>query len=68
MDDAAEPSIDRDTALQYIAEAVDRVNRAVLYAVNSGVSVEIVRTSRHHDGCGNWGDQMAHEIIDKQEN
>lgn len=49
---------DEDIAFRHVAEAVQRVNEAVLRAVESGVSVEIMRTSRCHDGCGHWGDQI----------
>lgn len=49
---------DRDRAINRIADAVHRVNEAIQRAVAAGVSVELVRVSRHHDGSGNWGDQM----------
>lgn len=49
---------DHDRAFRHVAEAVQRVNEAVKRAVESGVTVELVRASRHHDGCGHWGDQM----------
>lgn len=53
---ADEPAHER--AVRRVAEAVHRMNEAVLRAVEAGVSVELVRVSRHHDGSGNWGDQM----------
>lgn len=53
---ADEPTGER--AVRRVAEAVHRMNEAVLRAVEAGVSVELVRVSRHHDGSGNWGDQM----------
>ncbi|GEM_PF-624883 len=49
---------DQDRAFRHVAEAVQRVNDAVIRAVNTGMTVEIVRSSRHHDGQGHWGDQM----------
>ena len=49
---------ERERAVRRVAEAVHRMNESVLRAVESGVSVELVRVSRHHDGTGNWGDQM----------
>lgn len=51
-----------DDALRHISEAVSRVNEAVLRAVHTGVSVELVRTSRCHDERGNWGDQVTPAI------
>lgn len=49
---------DRDRAINRVADAVHRVNEAIQRAVSAGVSVELVRVSRHHDGAGSWGDQM----------
>ena len=46
---------DRDRALHRVANAVHRMNEAIQRAV----SVELVRVARHHDGVGNWGDQMV---------
>ncbi|HWW26577.1 MAG TPA: hypothetical protein VNZ85_11845, partial [Caulobacter sp.] len=40
-------------------EASHRLNEAVRRATEAGYSVELVRTSRHHDGAGNWGDQIV---------
>jgi hypothetical protein len=48
----------RDRAVHRVAEAVHRCNEAIQRAVAAGVSIEIVRVSRHHDGAGAWGDQM----------
>lgn len=49
---------ERDRAIHRVADAVHRVNEAIQRAVAAGVSVELVRVSRHHDGTGAWGDQM----------
>ena len=48
-----------DRAINRVAEAVHRLNEAVQRAVSTGVSVELVRVSRYHDGTGNWGDQIV---------
>ncbi len=48
-----------DRAVHRIAEATHRLNEAVQRAVAAGVSVELVRVSRHHDGGGHWGDQIV---------
>ncbi|SEP30306.1 hypothetical protein SAMN02799625_05391 [Methylobacterium sp. UNC300MFChir4.1] len=50
---------DQDRALRRMADAVHHLNLAVIRAVDAGLSVELVRASRHHDGSGNWGDQMV---------
>jgi len=53
---------DRDKAIRRVADAVHRMNEAVIRAVDAGVSVELVRVSRYHDGHGNWGDQAVPTI------
>jgi hypothetical protein len=51
-----------ERAVRRIADAVHRVNEVIVRAVEAGVSVELIRTSRYHDGRGNWGDQMIPTI------
>ena len=51
-----------DRAIQRVAEATHRLNEAVQRAVSTGVSVEIIRVSRYHDGSGSWGDQVVPTI------
>jgi hypothetical protein len=48
-----------------VAEAAHRLNDAVQRAIAAGYSVELVRTSRHHDGSGNWGDQIVPTVREK---
>lgn len=50
---------ENENALRPVAEAVHRVNEAIIRAVDAGISVELVLSSRYHDGRGNWGDQMT---------
>ncbi|MET0338665.1 hypothetical protein ABOZ73_17705 [Caulobacter sp. 73W] len=52
-------SSDEQRAVHRVAEAVHRLNEAVRRATEAGYSVELVRTSRIHDGAGNWGDQIV---------
>jgi hypothetical protein len=49
-------------AVDRVAEASHRLNEAVRRAIEAGYSVELVRTSRHHDGSGNWGDQIVPSV------
>ncbi len=57
---AAMPDPDaQKRAVDRLAEAAHRLNDAVQRAIAAGYSVELVRTSRHHDGTGNWGDQIV---------
>ena len=51
-----------EKAIRRVADAVHRANEAILRAVEAGISVELVRVSRFHDGRGNWGDQMIPTI------
>lgn len=39
-----------------------RLNDAVQRAVHEGVSVEVIRVSRIHNGAGAWGDQVVPTI------
>ena len=50
---------DQDRAIRRVAEAVHRLNELIVQAIKTGVSVELMRVHRHHDGTGNWGDQMV---------
>jgi hypothetical protein len=57
---------DSDRAIRRIAEAAHRLNTAIEQAVHGGVSVELVRVSRCHDGSGAWGDQMVPVVRETQ--
>jgi hypothetical protein len=48
--------------LQYIEDSVHNANEAIRVAVDAGLSVELVRISRYHDGAGSWGDQLSPAI------
>lgn len=60
---AIEPKIDnsdpKDSAIRMLANDLHRLNQSVIRAVNAGVSVELIRSSRHHDGEGHWGDLLV---------
>ena len=49
---------EQDTAIRMLANDLHRLNQSVIRAVNAGVSVELIRSSRHHNGEGNWGDLL----------
>ncbi|MBV9568969.1 MAG: hypothetical protein JO172_12595 [Hyphomicrobiales bacterium] len=53
---------ERERAIRRVADAVHRMNEAVIRAVDQGVSVELVRVSRYHNGKGSWGDQAIPTI------
>ncbi len=57
------PFNSHDEAVRRLNEAAQIMNAAISEAVNAGVSVQLVRTCRHHDGNGHWGDQVAPTIM-----
>lgn len=46
-------------AIRMLANEIHRLNQTVVRAVEAGVSVELVRTARHHSGNGHWGDLVV---------
>ncbi len=46
-----------------LANDLHRLNHSIMKAVEAGVSVELVRSGRHHSGEGNWGDLMIPVIV-----
>ncbi len=69
-DAPADPESDRsgaqDSAIRMLANSLHRLNLAVVKAVDAGVSVELIRATRYHDGQGNWGDQLTPIIHHKR--
>jgi len=56
-------SDNQEAAIRTLANDLHRLNHAVMRAVDAGVSVELVRSARHHGGEGNWGDLMVPVIV-----
>jgi len=54
---------DQQTTIRTLANDLHRLNQSVMKAVDAGVSVEIVRSARHHGGDGNWGDLLIPIIV-----
>ena len=48
----------QESAIRRLADEVHRLNHAVIRAVEAGVSVELIRSSRHHADRA-WGDLMV---------
>lgn len=48
-----------ESAIRMLANDLHRLNQSVMRAVDAGVSVELIRSSRHHCGEGNWGDLLV---------
>jgi hypothetical protein len=58
-------SSDQQTAIRMLANDLHRLNHAVMKAVEAGVSVELVRSARHHGGDGHWGDLLIPVVVAK---
>ena len=56
-------SDEQQAAIRIVANDLHRLNQAVMKAVEAGVSVELVRSARHHGGAGNWGDLLIPVIV-----
>ncbi|MDR6664321.1 SMc00767 family acetate metabolism repressor [Rhizobium sp. 1399] len=54
---------DQQTVIRMLANDLHRLNQSVMKAVEAGVSVELVRSARHHGGDGNWGDLLIPVIV-----
>jgi hypothetical protein len=60
---ASAMSNDQQAAIRIVANDLHRLNQAVMKAVEAGVSVELIRSARHHGGDGNWGDLLIPVIV-----
>lgn len=54
---------DQQAVVRRVANDLHRLNQSVMQAVEAGVSVELVRSARHHGGDGNWGDLLVPVIV-----
>ncbi|WP_102960845.1 hypothetical protein [Mangrovicella endophytica] len=53
----------QQATVRTLANDLHRLNQAVMKAVEAGLSVELVRSARHHGGDGNWGDLLIPVIV-----
>ncbi|PRX10214.1 UNVERIFIED_ORG: hypothetical protein BCL66_1045 [Martelella mediterranea] len=56
-------SSEQQAAIRMVANDLHRLNQSVMKAVDAGVSVEIIRSARHHGGTKSWGDLLVPIII-----
>ena len=54
---------EQQAAIRTLANDLHRLNHSIMKAVEAGVSVELVRSARHHGGDGHWGDLMIPVIV-----
>jgi hypothetical protein len=59
----SEMSDEQQTAIRQLANELHRLNQAVAKAVDSGLSVELQRTARHHAEGGYWGDLLVPIVV-----
>jgi len=50
-------------ALRMLGNDLHRLNQAVVRCVESGLSVELQRTARHHADGGYWGDLLVPIVV-----
>ncbi|MER8385763.1 hypothetical protein NKJ46_08480 [Mesorhizobium sp. M0166] len=60
---ATSMNVDQQATIRMLANDLHRLNQSVMKAVEAGVSVELVRSARHHGGDGNWGDLLIPVIV-----
>ncbi len=60
---ASSMNTDQQSAIRMVANDLHRLNQSVMKAVESGVSVELIRSARHHCGDGNFGDLLTPIIV-----
>jgi hypothetical protein len=59
-------SADQSAKLQRVAAHLDQLNAAMREAVDSGLSIELTRSARHHDTGGCWGDILRPEVVKRR--
>jgi len=60
---ASAMNTDEQAAIRMVANDLHRLNQSVMKAVEAGVSVELIRSARHHCGNGNFGDLLTPVIV-----
>ena len=60
---ASEMSDPQQAAIRSLAHDLHRLNQAVVRCVESGLSVELQRTARHHAEGGYWGDLLVPVVV-----
>lgn len=53
----------QQAAIRMLANQLHRLNSAVAEAVDSGLSIELQRASRHHHQDGYWGDLLTPIVV-----
>lgn len=56
-------SDEQQAAIRQLANELHRLNQSVVRCVESGLSVELQRTARHHAEGGYWGDLLVPVVV-----
>lgn len=59
----SEMSDTQQAAIRALGNELHRLNQAVVRCVETGLSVELQRTARHHAEGGYWGDLMVPIVV-----
>ncbi len=59
---------DQQAVIRMVANDLHRLNQSVMKAVEAGVSVELVRSARHHGGDAARGDLLVPVIVTQARN
>jgi hypothetical protein len=51
--------------MERVMSDLERLNHTIKEAVETGLTIELVRAARHHCGSGNWGDVMSPKFLAK---
>ena len=62
-DMASEMTEAQSAAIRGLANELHRLNQAVVRCVETGLSVEIQRTARHHSEDGHYGDLLVPIVV-----
>jgi hypothetical protein len=54
---------EQQAAIRALGNELHRLNQAVMRCVETGLSVELQRTARHHAEGGYWGDLLVPVVV-----
>lgn len=57
---------EQQASVRMLANDLHRLNQSVMNAVEAGMSVELIRSARHHGGDGAFGDLLTPVILANQ--
>ena len=60
---ASEMTDEQQVAIRALGNELHRLNQSVVRCVEAGLSVELMRTARHHAEGGFWGDLLVPVVV-----